>query len=69
MISQVKYYFRINETKLMDKKKFIRQVNLACIRIKEKTKYTGLFSISTGYNNNDLVDGKITVIIKKDRIK
>lgn len=63
------YYFKANSSKVDDKERFRRQVNLACIRIKEKTGYIGIFDITAGYNDNDFVNDKITVTIKTDRIQ
>lgn len=67
LISYLCYYFKVNCSKVDDKKKFRRQVNLACIRIKEKTGYRGVFNISTGFKDNDFVEDKITLAIKTDK--
>ena len=63
------YYFKANSSKVDDKERFRRQVNLVCMRIKEQTGYRGIFDITSGYNDNDFVNNKITVTIKTDRIQ
>jgi hypothetical protein len=56
------YYFKVNRSK--ESKKLQRQIKLACIRIKNKTGYTGVFDIDTALNDNDFIYDKITVRIK-----
>ena len=66
--SGLSYYFKINNSKFSNIKRFKRQVNLACMRITDKTGYRGTFNISTGFEDNDFVEDKITVRIKTDRL-
>jgi len=60
-----KYYtFKVNQSKI-GSKELQRQINLACMRIKNKTGYTGIFDIKTGFNGDDFINDKITVRIQK----
>jgi len=58
------YYFKVKGTKI-GSEKLQRQVNLACMRIKNKTGYTGGFTVQTGLSDNDFVNDRITLVIKK----
>ena len=64
-----KYYlYKINSSKLNEKERLQRQINLTCKRIKDKTGYTGSFQVLKGYNNDDFVENKITVRIATESI-
>lgn len=62
------YLYKINSSKLNEKERLQRQINLTCKRIKDKTGYTGSFQVLKGYNNNDFVEDKITVRIATDKL-
>ena len=62
------FYYKVNSLKVSDIERFKRQVNLACMRIKDKTGYQGAFYISKALKDNDFVEDKITVRIKTDRL-
>jgi hypothetical protein len=62
------YLYKINSSKLNEKERLQRQINLTCKRIKDKTGYTGIFKVLKGYNNDDFVEDKITVRIATDKL-